>query len=148
VTSRDRARVELGMIGESETSRMAPSPNRRARLGLAVLLEPSSNPKDPPKPVLERLELEIPGAATIVVPSASCDCRITTARIDRTRGGELALALSGTVSSGNRSYKIDVDLATFVRDVVPETRDFRVLPMIHPTIPAASPNPLNVKLHE
>jgi len=146
VTSRDRARVELGMIGESETSRMAPSPNRRARLGIAVLLEPSSNPKDPPKPVLERLELEIPGAATIVVPSASCDCRITTARIDRTRGGELALALSGVVSSGNRSYKIDVDLATFVRDVVPETLGNRVLPMIHPTIggaPTASANPLN-----
>jgi hypothetical protein len=148
VTSRDRARIELGMIGESETSRMAPSPNRRARLGLAVLLEPSPNPKDPPKPVLERLELEIPGAATIVVPSASCDCRITTARVDRTRGGELALALSGTVSSGNRSYKIDVDLATFVRDVVPETLGNRVLPMIHPTITGASANPLNPKLRE
>jgi hypothetical protein len=148
VTSRDRARVELGMIGESETARLAPSPNRRARLGLAVLLEPSTNPKDPPKPVLERLELEIPGAATIVVPSASCDCKITTARVDRTRGGELALALQGTVSSGNRSYKIDVDLATFVRDVVPETLGARVLPPVHPTIPGASSSPLNVKLHE
>jgi hypothetical protein len=146
VTSRDRSRVELGMIGESETSRMAPSPNRRARLGLAVLLEPSSNPKDPPKPVLERLELEIPGAATIVVPSASCDCTITTARVDRTRGGELALALHGTVSSGNRSYKIDVDLATFVRDVVPETPGTRVLPMIHPTIGGASTSALDVRI--
>jgi hypothetical protein len=137
VTSRDRARVELGMIGESETARMAPSPNRRARLGIAVLLEPSSNPKDPPKPVLERLELEIPGAATIVVPTAQCDCRITTARVDRTRGGELVLAMQGTVSSGNRSYKIDVDLATFIRDVVPETLATRVLPPIHPRIPGA-----------
>ena len=113
-----------------------------------MLLEPSNSPKDPPKPVLERLELEIPGAATIVVPSASCDCRITTARVDRTRGGELALALQGTVSSGNRSYKIDVDLATFVRDVVAETLGARVLPPVHPTIPGASSNPLNVKLHE
>ncbi len=146
VTSRDRARVELGMIGESETSRMAPSPNRRARLGIAVLFEPGATPKDPPKPVLERLELEIPGAATIVVPSATCDCRITTARVDRTRGGELALALQGTVSSGNRSYKVDVDLVTFVRDVVPETLGARVLPMIHPTIGPASTSPLNVGL--
>ena len=58
---RDRSRVELGMIGESETSHIAPSPNRRARLGLAVLLDPGPTPKDPGKPLLERLELEIPG---------------------------------------------------------------------------------------
>jgi hypothetical protein len=134
VTSRERSRVELGMIGESETSRIAPSPNRRARLGLAVLLEPGPTPKDPPKPLLERLELEIPGEATLVSPSARCDCKITTARVDRTRGGEIAFALSGTIALGTRSYKIDVDLATFVRDVVPETIGSRVLPPIHPTI--------------
>jgi len=134
VTSRERARVEVGMIGESETSRIAPSPNRRARLGIAVLFEPGATPKDPPKPVLERLELEIPGEATLVSPSARCDCRITTARADRTRGGEIALAVQGTLSAGNRTYKIDVDLATFVRDVVAEVPGGRALPPVHPTI--------------
>ena len=134
VTSRDRARVEVGMIGESETSRIAPSPNRRARLGIAVLFEPGANPKDPPKPILERIELEVPGEATLVTPSARCDCRITTARVDRTRGGELALALQGSLSAGNRTYKIDVDLATFVRDVVAEVPGGRALPPLHPTI--------------
>lgn len=134
VTSRERSRVELGMIGESETSRIAPSPNRRARLGVAVLLEPGPTPKDPPKPLLDRLELEIPGEATLVHPSARCDCTITTARVDRTRGGEIVLALQGTISLGQRSYKIDVDLGTFVRDVVPETIGARVLPPVHPTI--------------
>lgn len=134
VTSRDRARVEVGMIGESETSRIAPSPNRRARLGIAVLFEPGASPKDPPKPVLERIELEVPGEATLVTPSARCDCRITTARVDRTRGGELALAVQGTLGAGNRTYKIDVDLATFVRDVVAELPGSRALPPIHPTI--------------
>lgn len=134
VTSRERSRVELGMIGESETSHIAPSPNRRARLGLAVLLDPGATPKDAPRPLLERLELEIPGEVTIVHPSARCDCKITTARIDRTRGGEVALALQGVVSSGARSYKIDVELTTFVRDVLPETLGARVLPPVHPTI--------------
>ena len=134
VTSRDRARIELGMTGESETSRMAPSPNRRARLGIAVLLEPSSSPKDAPKPLLERLELEIPGEATLVYPAARCECRIVTARIDKTRGGELAVALQGVISSGARNYKIDVDLASFVRDVVSEQVGSRVLPPVHPTI--------------
>jgi hypothetical protein len=134
VTSRERARVEVGMIGESETSRIAPSPNRRARLGIAVLFEPGATPKDPPKPVLERLELEIPGEATLVTPAARCDCKITTARVDRTRGGELALAVQGTIGAGNRTYKIDVDLATYVRDVVAETPGTRALPPVHPTI--------------
>lgn len=134
VTSRERARVEVGMLGESETSRIAPSPNRRARLGIAVLLEPPASPKDAPKPLLERLELEIPGEATLVYPSVRCDCRITTARVDKTRGGELVLALQGTISAGSRSYKIDVDLATFVRDVVSEVGATRVLPPVHPTL--------------
>ena len=134
VTSRDRARVEVGMIGESETSRIAPSPNRRARLGIAVLFEPGATPKDPPRPVLERIELEVPGEATLVTPSARCDCRITTARVDRTRGGEIALAVQGTLGAGNRTYKIDVDLATFVRDVVAELPGSRALPPVHPTI--------------
>lgn len=134
VTSRDRARIELGMIGESETSRIAPSPNRRARLGIAVLMEPGATPKDAPKPVLERLELEIPGQATLVHPLAKCDCRITTARVDRTRGGEIVIALTGTITLGARSYTIDVDLSTFVRDVVSELPGSRVLPPVHPTI--------------
>ena len=147
VTSRERARVELGMIGESETSRIAPSPNRRARLGIAVLLEPGATPKDPPKPLLERLELEIPGEATLVYPGVRCDCRITTSRVDRTRGGEIALGLQGTISAGSRSYRVEVDLATFARDVVSEQSVLgagagagggaRVLPPVHPTLTPA-----------
>jgi len=138
VTSRDRARIELGMIGESETSRIAPSPSRRARLGIAVLLEPGATPKDPLRPLLERLELEIPGEATLVHPAARCDCKVTTARVDRTRGGEIVLALQGVVSSGPRAYKIDVELATFVRDVVAEQPGGRVLPVVHPVLGGAS----------
>ena len=134
VTSRDRARVEIGMIGESETARIAPSPNRRPRLGIAVLFEPGATPKDPARPVLERLELEIPGEATLVHPTARCDCRITIARIDKKRSGEVTLALEGTIVSGPRSYKIDVELATFVRDVVAEVPGGRTLPAPHPAI--------------
>ncbi|MBX3186405.1 MAG: hypothetical protein KF819_05285 [Labilithrix sp.] len=136
VTSRDRARVEIGMIGESETTRIAPSPNRRPRLGIAVLLEPSPSDKEPPKPLLERLELEIPGEATLVHPASRCDCRVTTARVDKTRGGEVAIALHGKIGSGSRSYEIDVDLRTFVRDVVAEQAGSRVLPPVHPALPA------------
>ena len=143
VTSRDRARVELGMIGESETSRIAPSPNRRPRLGLAVLFEPAATPKDTPKALLERLELEIPGQASLVYPGAACDCKVTTSRVDRKRGGEFALTLSGTISANGRAYRIEVDLATWVRDVVNEqsilgaSGGSRVVPAAHPPVPGA-----------
>jgi hypothetical protein len=142
VTSRERARVELGMIGESETSRIAPSPNRRARLGMAVLVEPGATPKDPPKPLLERLELEIPGEATLVYPGVRCDCRITKARVDRMRGGEIALAIEGTISAGSRSYRVEADLVTFVRDVVDDQAVVgvrHVLPPVHPIVPGGRP---------
>jgi len=140
VTSRDRARVEIGMVGESETSRMAPTPNRRARLGLAVLFEPSSpgggaggaGGKEM-RPVLERLELEIPGEATIVHPSAKCECKLTTARVEKSRGGEVALGVHGVVTANGRSYRVEADLTTFVRDVVKEQDGSRALPPVHPT---------------
>jgi len=136
VTSRDRSRVELGMLGESETSRIAPSPNRRPRVGVAVLFEPGATSKDPPKPLLERLELEVPGEATIVHPGGGrCECKITTARADRTRGGEVAIALSGTIGAGTRSYKLEIDLATFVRDVVAEQAGSGSPSLIPPTHP-------------
>lgn len=138
VTSQTRARVELGMLGESETTRIAPSPNRRPRLGVAILFEPGATTTDAPKPVLERLELEVPGEATLVHPgSARCDCKIVSARADRTRGGDVTLTLSGTISQATRSYKIEIDLATFVRDVVSEqgaTGGPRSIPPLHPGV--------------
>lgn len=136
VTLRDRARVEIGTLGESEAVRVAPGPNKKARAGLAVLLEPPSlGSKEPPKPVLQKLEIEVPGEATLVYPGgAKCDCKVTTARIDKTRGGEVAIVVDGLVSFGTRAYKVNVDLATFVRDVVQEQMGSKALPPLHPTI--------------
>ena len=44
------------------------------------------------------------------------------------------LALEGTIVSGARSYKIEVELATFVRDVGAELPGGRVIPPPHPPI--------------
>lgn len=136
VTLRDRARVEIGALGESEAVRVAPSPNKRPRAGLSVLLEPPSlGSKDAPKPVLQKLEIDVPGEATLVYPGGSkCECKVTTARIDRTRGGEIAIVVDGTISYGTKAYKVHIDLATFVRDVVVEQAGSKALPPLHPTI--------------
>jgi hypothetical protein len=136
VTVRERARVEIGLLGESEAVRIAPSPNKRPRAGLAVLLEPPGlGSKDAPKPVLQKLEIDVPGEAALVYPGgAKCECKVTTARIDKTRGGEVALVVDGVISFGTRAYKLNIDVATFVRDVVQEQIGSKALPPLHPTI--------------
>lgn len=136
VTLRDRARVEIGSLGESEAVRVAPSPNKRPRAGVAVLLDPPAlGSKDAAKPVLQKLEIEVPGEATLVYPGgAKCDCKVTTARIDKTRGGEVAIVVDATISLGTRGYEVTIDLATFVRDVVVEQAGSRALPPLHPAV--------------
>ena len=136
VTARERMRIELGSIVESEAARIAASPQKRPRVGLALVLEPG---KKEPQPVLQKRELELPGEAPIVSPPAACDCKITTARASNARGDEVAIALEGTITSGSRSYKVAIDLSTFVRDVVAEAAGTRVLPPVHPVIPPRGP---------
>ncbi len=136
VTARDRMRIELGTVVESETARIGASPQKRPRVGIATILEPG---KKEARPVLQKLELELPGEAPIVSPPATCDCKITTASASATRGSEAAIALEGTLTSGTRSYKVGIDLSTFVRDVVPEAVGTRVLPPVHPFIPPSGP---------
>lgn len=127
-----RMRIELGTVVESEAARIAASPQKRPRIGLALILEPGK--KDAPRPVLQKLELELPGEAPIVSPPASCDCKITMARVAAARGAEAAIVIDGTLTSGTRSYTIGVDLATFVRDVVAEPAGSHVLPPLHPAL--------------
>ena len=136
VSNRERLRVELGTVVESEGARIAASLQKRPRVGLSLVMEPST--KDAPRPVLQKLELELPGEAPIVSPPSSCDCKITTARVGSVRGSEVAIVLEGTLSSGTRTYKVTIDLSTFVRDVVVELpgSGSHVLPALHP-VPGA-----------
>ncbi|AKU95920.1 hypothetical protein AKJ09_02584 [Labilithrix luteola] len=143
VTNRDRARVELGLLGESEALRFVPSPNKKPRLGFAVVFEPAApGSKDPPKPVLERLELEVPGEATILCTGKTssspspCELEVANAHADRTRGGEVALSIRGKAAAGTRAYKVDFALTTFVRDAVAESAGHgaRIVPPIHPVL--------------
>lgn len=139
VTANERMRVELGTVGDSDAARIAASPQKKARVGLAMLLEPS---KDGVRPTMQRLELELPAEAPIVSPPSTCDCRVTVARATPTRGAEVAFAVTGTLSSGTRSYDVSIEATTFVRDVVAETADKRILPPIHPLLPSrAGQNP-------
>ena len=135
-SSTRRLRAELGTIVESEAARFATSPQRNPRLGLAVIITETSTKADPLTTV-QKLELELANEAPLVSPPASCDCKLTTVKIPRTRGEEARLVLDGTLTQSGKSYKIGLDVTTFVRDAVPEGRQMgeaRVLPPVHPTL--------------
>ena len=59
---------------------------------------------------------------------------MTTAKIATQRGGEAAIVVDGTLSSNGRTYKVNLDLVTFVRDVAAEAAGTRVLPPVHPAL--------------
>lgn len=143
VLTGQRMRVELGSVVESEAARIAASPQKRTRVGLAVVFEAKKDgagAKAEPAVASarqEKLELELPGEAPLVSPPATCDCKLTTARAADRRGGEVAVTLEGTLSGGGRSHAVKLDVVTFVRDVVSEADGpTRVLPPVHPPLPA------------
>jgi hypothetical protein len=139
VTSGERARVVLGSLGESEAARIAASPAGRARAGAAVVLSPPPpGAKAPAKTLLEKLEIVLPGEAPLVHPPAPCDCRVSSARVDRTRGGEIAITIEGTVQGGARTYRLSLEAATFARDVVADAPGGRALPPVHPLVKGGS----------
>ncbi|HEY8076346.1 MAG TPA: hypothetical protein VIF62_19610 [Labilithrix sp.] len=133
--ARDRARVELGAIGELDTLHVVGSPNRRVRVGVSVLVDRALGSSGDAKPTLERFELEIPGEPPLAPPNAKCECKLTQSRVDKQRGGEVSVALEGTIRSGSRAYAVQLEAATFVRDVVAETAGGpRILPAAHPAL--------------
>lgn len=143
VTLRERARVEIGSVGDTEPIRMGTNPNKRARVGAVVILEPAGpGSRDAPKPVLDRLEIDLPGEMPIAYPSGRCECKVTVARVDKTRGGEVAISIKGKAGSGAKTFDIDVELVTFTRDVVQEQVGSRALPTLHPALGASGARPL------
>jgi hypothetical protein len=139
-----RMRVEFGSVAESEAARIAASPQKRTRVGLAVVFEAKNEGAaaraEPAVPSArrEKLELELPGEAPLVSPPSTCDCKLTTARATDRRGGEVAITLEGTLSGGGRSYAVKLDVVTFARDIVSEADGAtRVLPPVHPLLTAS-----------
>lgn len=121
VTSAGRARLEVGTLVESEAARIAASPQKRPRIGLAVVV-------DDKRTTLQKLELELPGDAPLVSPPMACDCTVKVEKPPAKRGDALVLTLEGTLTTSGRSYKIAFELASFARDLVQEAPGSRLLP--------------------
>lgn len=132
VTERERSRVEMGSLVETELAHLAAAPLRTARMSLALLGDA--------KPVLQRVELIVPGEAPYVSPPAQCDCRISKVKLAPTRGAEVTFFIEGKLVSGSRAQPFALDVKTFVRDVVPDREGggLRTIPPIHPVAPRTS----------
>lgn len=138
VTAGERARVEVGAVDVAERTRFGGSPNRPPRFGVVVVLEPEIDPKKL-RATLERVELDVPGQATLVTPEAKCDCRVVASHLDKTRGGLLSLTIEGTFSAGAKAYGVRYEVSTFVRDVLPDSAGERRT--LTPSLGAATPSP-------
>lgn len=125
---RDRMKVEIGMLGDTDTARIAGAPNKRTRVGALVSIDAPRGTAKEGTPSLERFELEVPGELPIVAPPGKCECKVTRARVDKARGGAVSLALEGTVTGAGKSYRVSMEVSTFVRDVVAE--DAAALPTL------------------
>ncbi len=129
---RDRLRVELGVLGESESARIAGALNKRTRVGLVVTLDAPRGATKEATPTLDRFELEVPGELPLVSPPGKCECKVTRARLDKTRGGEVSVAVEGTLTGAGKTYKVSFAATTFARDVVTEDNAALTLPTRRP----------------
>lgn len=109
-------RFELGSRRELGSTSFVPGPGTRARLAASLQIDPKRVAQ------LDHLELDVPGATSLVYPGVRCECRVELAKVEPKRAGEVKLTIDGAVGVPPHAYKIHADIATFVRDVIDEGR--------------------------
>jgi hypothetical protein len=111
--------VEVGMAMRDAGTLFAPSPSQRTRMSFTA-----SVPATLGQGTLDRLELEVPGRAVHVVPSARCDCRVRFLALSPVRGADAQLEVDGTIGVPPNAFKMVARISTFVRDVVKKEDPF------------------------
>ncbi|WP_394823797.1 hypothetical protein [Pendulispora albinea] len=107
-------RVRVGVLQELGAIPRVASPVGRPRIGFELRVTADA----PSEAKIERLELEVPGALTMIVPGARSTLRAQVHKLGKGRGGEVRIVLEGTVGSASGAYAVRVELDTFVRDKV------------------------------
>jgi hypothetical protein len=123
---KERSRIEVGSLVESELTHLAAAPTRTAHMSLSLMNEP--------KPTIEKIELIVPNEAPYVSPPATCDCKVSNVKLAPTRGTAATFSVEGKIVSGTRVQAFSLDVTTFVRDVVPDRvgGGMRTFAPIHP----------------
>ena len=109
-------RLRVGSLQELGAVPHATSPVARPRIGFELRIGADLHgAADDAK--IEHLELEIPGAITIVAPPMRSALKARIAKLEKVRGGEVQLVIEGEVGSAPHAYTVHVEMATFVRDL-------------------------------
>jgi hypothetical protein len=121
-------RLDLGTRRELGSTVFVPSPGTHARFAATLRIEPAT------PAAIEHLELDVPGASTLVYPGVRCDCRVEIVKLERKRGGEIQVKIEGIAGVPPRAYDVRAEVTTFVRDVVDDAKAAGL-----PTLPVRKP---------
>jgi hypothetical protein len=108
------ARIRVGSLQELGSIPHAANPVARPRIGFELYA-----PKDAPTEArIEHLELEVPGAITIVMPAMRTTLHAQVTTMQKVRGGEMRIVIEGTAGSAPHAFTVHAEVSTFVRDLV------------------------------
>ena len=88
-----------------------PTRGSPSRLATSVLFEAGG-------PKLAKLAILVPGVPELACPSPHCTLAVAIPKADAKRGAALSATIEGTVETTAGTYKVKVQIDTFVRDVV------------------------------
>jgi hypothetical protein len=116
VLTRDLGQVRwrVGSLLELGTVPHSVMPGARPRIGFELSMARDA----PGEAKVERLELEVPGSLAIVFPNVRASLKVHVTQLERRRGGAVHFVVEGTIGTAPRSYAVNVDVTTFVRDTV------------------------------
>jgi hypothetical protein len=88
-----------------------PTRMERSRLSATVVFEAGG-------PKLTKLDVTAPGVPELTCPSPHCNLNVAMPKADPLRGAPLTATIAGTVETITGTYRLNVQIDTFVRDVV------------------------------
>ncbi|MDB4995236.1 MAG: hypothetical protein JWM74_2668 [Myxococcaceae bacterium] len=112
-------RLRIGsLFALGAVPRAVGSQQTTTRIGFELVLAKEA----PGDAKIDRVELEIPGTIELTAATLRTTLKATVTELDATRGGKLRIVIDGsaptTVGVPPRTYRVHVELTTFVRDVV------------------------------
>jgi hypothetical protein len=113
LTERGGERLSVGPLSDSGIGFVAPSPHVQATLALELFAS-----SDGKRVEVNRAELLVPGHAPVATPLARSTLVAKLTKLESVRGGAAALSVDGTLGDSTGTWRVHLQAATFVRDVV------------------------------
>ncbi len=113
VTERGGDRLSVGPLSDSGLGFVAPSPHVQATLALELFAS-----SDGKRVEVNRAELLVPGHSPVATPLARSTLVAKITKLEASRGGAVSLSVEGTLGDSSGTWRVRLQAATFVRDVV------------------------------